>query len=77
MNPLAVFPIYWLSMAIVVLPLLISILKANNKENKGKFPKPLKIMMVHLVLATCLQTGVTILYFLDINYRVLIHIYVV
>ncbi len=77
MNLLAILPIYWLAMGIVFFPLLTSIYKANTKENKGKFPKPLKIMMVHLVLATCLQTGITILYFLDINYRVLIHLYIV
>ena len=77
MSTIVALIILWVMRVSLFFPLLVSIYKASIKENKGKFPKPLKIMMVHLVLATCLQTGITILYFLDINYRVLIHIYIV
>ena len=77
MSTIVALIVLWVMRISLFFPLFVSIYKANTKENKGKFPKPLKIMMVHLVLATCLQTGITILDLLHINYRFIIHIYVV
>jgi len=69
--------IVWIMRVSLVFPLLAFVAKANTKENKGKFPLPLKIMSLHILLAFLLQLGITILFLLDMNFMFLVHIYIV
>ena len=77
MNSFIMSLIKWLPMGIIAFPFFALIAKTTIKENKGRFPVPLKIMGLHIILAFLLQIGIAILYFLHINYAFLIHIYVV
>ena len=72
-----ILAILWIARFITLFPFLISTIKANIKENKGKFPLPLKIMRIHIVLVFFLELIITTLYLSHINYVFLIHIYVV
>ena len=77
MNAMVMLTILWVARLIVIFPLLISIIKANTKENKGRIPLPLKIMKLHILLAFLLHVCMAALFFLHVNYMFLIHIYVV
>ena len=77
MNPIVISAISWTAALIILFPLLAYIIRANAKENKGKFPLPLKIMRLHLILAFILQVCMTALFFSHINNKFLIHIYIV
>ena len=77
MNITTILAILWIARFITLFPLLISTAKANVKENKGRFPLPLKIMRIHIALAFFLEVSITTLYLSHINYAFLIHLYVV
>lgn len=77
MNSLAMFVLLWIARLIIVFPFLSASIKANTKDNRGKLPRPLKIMYIHIVLAFLLQTCITILEFLHIDYNIFYHIYIV
>ena len=77
MNAMVILVILWVMRLSLFFPLIVSAIKANTKENKGKLPLPIKIMILHILLAFLLQMGINVLDFLHINYAFLIHIYVV
>ena len=77
MNTIVGMVVLWISRSIVLFPLITSMIKANAKENRGKLPRPLKLMQIHIVLAFLLQASMTALYFLNVKYVPLIHLYVV
>ena len=67
MNSFIMSLIYWLPMGIIAFPFFALIAKTTIKENKGRFPVPLKIMGLHIILAFLLQIGIAILYSLHIK----------
>ena len=77
MNAMVILVILWVMRLSLFFPLIVSAIKANTKENKGKLPLPIRIMILHILLAFLLQMGINVLDFLHINYAFLIHIYVV
>jgi len=77
MNAIVILAILWVARLIVIFPLLTCAIKANTKENKGKFPVPLKIMSFHISLAFLLHVCMAALFFLHINYMFFIHLYIV
>ena len=77
MNTTLMLVILWIMRISLFFPLLAFVAKANTKENKGKFPLPLKIMILHTSLAFLLQVCITILDVLHMHYMPLIHIYIV
>ena len=77
MNVIATMVILWVARSIILFPLLTFFAKISVKENKGKFPLPLKIMSLHTLLAFFLQVCIIWLDFLHINYIFLVYIYIV
>ena len=77
MNTMVILFILWGMRLSLFFPLIVSTIKANTKENKGKMPLPLRLMRLHILLAFLLQMGINALDFSHINYAFLIHIYVV
>ena len=69
--------IFWITQLGIVFPTLIAITKANIKENKGKLPLPIKIMMVHLLLVCLIQICITTLEIFHMKFVFLFHIYIV
>ncbi|HPI00513.1 MAG TPA: hypothetical protein PK772_09290, partial [Chitinophagaceae bacterium] len=77
MDAMIILVILWGMRLSIFFPLVVSTIKANAKENKGKLPLPIRIMSLHILLAFLLQMGINTLDFSHINYAFLIHIYIV
>ena len=77
MNATLISAISWTAAFAVLFPILTSAVRNANKQNRGKFPLPLKIMRLHLVLALVIQVCMTALFFSHTNNKFLFHIYIV
>jgi len=77
MTPIIILFFRWLAQLIIAFPLFASNIKANLKENKGKLPAPLKIMRLHILIASFFQVMMTLLLLSNKNNMLLVHIYVV
>lgn len=67
----------WVVLFSMLFSLTASTIKANIKENRGKLPKPLKIMWFHLLCASFLQIIMLILSLSHKNNMLLVHMYIV
>jgi hypothetical protein len=77
MNTIIISVVLWVMRFSLFFPLLISTLKASAKENRGKIPRPLRIMQIHIVLAFLLQGCITTLELLHMEYTPFYHLYIV
>ncbi len=69
--------ILWIARLIIVFPLFASNIKAHLKENKGQLPASLKIMRLHILVASFLELIMTILSLSNKNNMLFAHMYVI